>query len=214
MVHRMYARPVGAGRIGRMPADRRRRLVEVAAAEFATAGYEDASLNHIINQCGMSKSSFYYLFASKSDLFDFVVRELKDSAAARIAIPAPEEFAGHDFWRRLEEFFWELVRASQQHEAFLTLGRMFYSDTPDAAKAAVTEVWTGVRSWIEDVLHVGRRSGVVRDDLPEALQYSLTFGILQVFDEWTVAHFGDFAPADLHALANAQFATIRRLLEC
>jgi len=196
-----------------MPADRRRRLVEVAAAEFATAGFENASLNNIISQCGMSKSSFYYLFASKSDLFGFVVRELMDSGAAEIAIPAPEEFAGHDFWRLLEEFFWELVRASQQHEAFLTLGRMFYSDTPDAAKATVTEVWAGVRAWVEEVLRVGRRSGVVRDDLPEALQYSLTFRILQVFDEWTVAHFDDFAPAELHALADAQFGTIRRLLE-
>jgi AcrR family transcriptional regulator len=209
----MYAEPVGAGRIGRMPADRRRRLVEVAAAEFASAGFESASLNHIISQCGMSKSSFYYLFASKSELFDFVVRELMDSGVAEIAIPAPEEFAGHDFWRRIEEFFSQLVRASQQHEAFLTLGRMFYSDTPDTAKSAVNDAWAGVRAWVEGVLRVGRQSGAVRDDLPEALQCRLTFQILQVFDEWTVAHFEGLAPADLHALADAQFGTVRRLLE-
>jgi hypothetical protein len=53
----------------------------------------------------------------------------------------------------------------------------------------------------------------VRDDLPEALQYRLVFGILQVFDQWTVEHYQDFAPADLRGLAQTQFATIRRVLE-
>jgi len=196
-----------------MPSDRRRRLVEVAAAEFACAGYEHASLNHIIDSCGMSKSSFYYFLPSKAELFDFVVRELVDEVATNITIPAPAEFAGRDFWRRVEEFFSGLVLTSQHQEAFLTLGRMFYSEAPDAAKTAVSGTLAVVRTWVEDVLRVGRHSGAVREDLPEELQYGLVFRILQVFDEWTVRHFQDFAPADLRALADAQFATIRRVLE-
>ena len=90
---------------------------------------------------------------------------------------------------------------------------MFYSEAPGAAKTSATNALASVRTWVNEVLRVGRRSGAVRDDLPEALQYGLVFGILQVFDEWTVEHYQDFAPADLVALAEAQFATIRRVLE-
>jgi AcrR family transcriptional regulator len=196
-----------------MPADRRRRLVYLAAKEFASAGYEGASLNRIIERCGLSKSSFYYVIPSKQALFDFVVRELVDEVAATLTIPRTEEFAGEGFWPRIDEFFSQLVLVSQQEESFLALGRMFYGDAPDAAKGAVSGTLTTVRTWVENVLRLGRRSGAVRDDLPEALQYALIFGILQVFDEWTVGHHADFQPADLRALADAQLATIRRVLE-
>ena len=196
-----------------MPPDRRRRLVKVASAEFASQGYEHASLNRVIDKCGMSKSSFYYFLPSKAELFDFVVGELVDEVASNITIPDPDEFGGRGFWPRLEEFFSGLVRASQQQDAFLTLGRMFYSDAPDAAATSVSGTWASVRAWVEGVLRVGRQSAAVRDDLPEALQSSLVFGILQVFDQWTVQHYHDFAPADLRALADAQFATIRRILQ-
>jgi len=195
-----------------MPADRRHRLFEVASAEFASEGYEHASLNRIIDRCGLSKSSFYYFIPSKAELFDFTVQELVEEVAKNIAIPDPAEFAGDGFWPRLDEFFSGLVLASQQ-EAFLTLGRMFYSEAPGAAKTSVSSTLAAVRAWVEELLRVGRRSGAVRDDLPEALQYRLVFRILQVFDEWTVEHYEDFTPDELGALADAQFATIRRVLE-
>lgn len=195
-----------------MAPDRRRRLVEVASAEFASEGYEHASLNRIIDRCGLSKSSFYYFLASKAELFDFVIHELVEEVAKNIAIPDPAEFAGVGFWSRLEAFFSSLVVASRQ-EAILTLGRLFYSEAPGAAKTSVTGALASTRAWVDEVLRVGRRSGAVRDDLPEGLQYGLVFRILQLFDEWTVEHYQDFAPADLLALADAQFATIRRVLE-
>ena len=196
-----------------MPADRRRRLIRVAAEEFASAGYEGASLNQIIDKCGLSKSSFYYVISSKHELFDLVVRELVGEVAATLTIPKSEEFAGAGFWPRVEKFFSELVLVSQQEESFLILGRLFYSEGPDAPGGAVGGMLAAVRTWVENVLRVGRRSGAVRDDLPEALQYSLVFRILQVFDEWTVRHYDEFRPADLARLADAQLATIRQVLE-
>ena len=187
--------------------------MRVAAEEFASAGYEGASLNRIIDKCGLSKSSFYYVISSKHELFELVVRELVGEVAAKMSIPKPEDFAADSFWPRVEKFFSELVLVSQQEESFLTLGRLFYSEAPDAAGSAVGGTLAAVRTWVEDVLRVGRRGGAVRDDLPEALQYSLVLRILQVFDEWTVAHYDDFPPADLARLADAQLATIRRVLE-
>ncbi|RAV11974.1 TetR/AcrR family transcriptional regulator [Mycolicibacterium sp. GF69] len=195
-----------------MPAARRRRLIEVAAAEFGSAGYEHASLNRIIDRCGMSKSSFYYVLSSKADLYEFVVRELIADVAADIDVVAPEEFARDEFWPRLERFFASLTQVSQREQKFLLLGRMFYLQAPDPARTAVSGALEAVQDWVQEVLRVGRRCGAVRTDLPQSLQAELIFRLLQVFDEWTIAHYDEFADSFLAELADAQFATIRRTL--
>jgi AcrR family transcriptional regulator len=196
-----------------MDAERRRLLVRIAADEFASAGYDDASLNRIIARSGMSKSSFYYVLPSKNELFDFVLRELTADVGGKIAVPDPDEFAGDEFWPRLTEFFAELVRASEREHAFLTLGRLFYRQAAQDAQGVVSGTLAAVRTWVENVLRVGRSCGAVRDDLPESLQCSLVFRILQVFDEWTIHHYDEFTPGQLGRLADAQFGTIRRLIQ-
>ncbi|MFN3004642.1 TetR/AcrR family transcriptional regulator [Mycolicibacterium wolinskyi] len=200
-----------SGRLNRMSGERRRRLVDVAAAEFASAGYREASLNRIIAKCGMSKSSFYYVIESKDELFEFVMAELLGGLANAVEIPEPEKFRGPDYWPRVEAFFAHLVTVSQREESALTLGRMFYSDAPGGDASA--GMLAAVRQWVEEVLRVGRSCGAVRADLPEALQCSVVLRILQVFDEWTVAHFDEVGPENLDGLAAAQFATVRRVLE-
>jgi AcrR family transcriptional regulator len=200
------------GRIARMPAARRRRLVQVSAVEFAEFGFSGASLNRIIADCGMGKSSFYYLFASKSELFEFVTAELVAETASRWTAPDPAGFSGTQFWPRVADVFAEFLRVSEQHEAFLLLGRLFYSDAPGSAKTAVGGALAAVQDWVRRVLAEGRRCGAVRDDLPEELQYRLTVGVLRLFDEWTVAQHDRFAPDGLRRLTDAQFATLRRML--
>lgn len=195
-----------------MPAARRRRLVQVAALEFAESGYPGASLNRIIADCGMGKSSFYYLFASKSELFEFVTAELIAEAASRWTAPDPADFPGTQFWQRTTDVFAEFLRVSEQHEAFLLLGRLFYSDAPGSAKTTVGGALAAVEDWVRRALAEGRRCGAVRDDLPEDLQYRLTVGVLRLFDEWTVAQHDRIAADALQRLAGAQFATLRRML--
>jgi hypothetical protein len=95
----------------------------------------------------------------------------------------------------------------------LTLGRLFYSEAPEDAQGTVSGTLAQVRTWVETLLRVGRSCGAVRDDLPGSLQCSLVFRLLQVFDEWTIRHYDEFGSADLRRLANAQFGTIRRVLE-
>ena len=147
----------------------------------------------------MSKSSFYYnVIDSKSDLFNFVVREVgtpKIGSDIGGGIPDPDHFAGEHYWERVAEFFTALVRMAETHQSFATLGRMFYSDAPEDATGAVSGTLTAVRGWVERLLRVGRACGAVGDDLPEALQYRLVVGVLQIFDEWTVQHYDDFTPA-------------------
>jgi len=70
--------------------DRKTELMEAALDEFASKSYEDASLNNIIKNAGISKGTFYYHFKDKKELYlsllqyaadaklDFLARKLKN----------------------------------------------------------------------------------------------------------------------------------------
>jgi AcrR family transcriptional regulator len=60
-------------RFEKMDAERQKRLFESTAKEFAAHGFDGASLNLILEQSGMSKSSLYYYFDDKADLFTTMI---------------------------------------------------------------------------------------------------------------------------------------------
>lgn len=203
-----------AGDIDRMPVERRRRLVRTAAAEFATAGYDAASLNRIIQACGLSKSSFYHVFASKQDLFTLVVADLASELADAVGAPEPDAFSADRFWPTIDALFDRLMLVLQADPAYAALGRMFYlSGTPDDAGSAVNQALASVESWVRRVLESGRQSAAVRDDLPVALQSRLVFSVLRALDEWSVRNIDSIPAQEWPNLMIAQKAALRRLLE-
>lgn len=52
---------------------RKTELIEAALNEFIAKSYEDASLNNIIKQAGISKGTFYYHFHDKQALYLFLL---------------------------------------------------------------------------------------------------------------------------------------------
>ncbi|WP_051428130.1 TetR/AcrR family transcriptional regulator [Bacillus sp. J33] len=53
--------------------ERKAQLFEAALDEFITKNFEDASLNHILKNAGISKGTFYYHFQDKQALYLFVL---------------------------------------------------------------------------------------------------------------------------------------------
>ncbi|WGW13409.1 TetR/AcrR family transcriptional regulator [Saxibacter everestensis] len=199
---------------GNMSADRRERLVRTAAEHFASVGYEQASLNRIIRDCGLSKSSFYHFIRSKQELFDLVIRDLGQALVAEVRIPLPQDFAGGAFWTQAERLVDRLTAASALEVGFTQLGRMFYlSGAPADAESALSEASEAIEGWLHEVLAVGRRSGTVRDDLPISLQSQLVLAVLRALDEWTLRHGGDLCREDLRDLVATEYQCIRRLLD-
>lgn len=60
--------------------ERRDQLIEAALDEFAENSYDEASLNNIIKNTGISKGTFYYHFKNKEALYLYL---LKHSATAK-----------------------------------------------------------------------------------------------------------------------------------
>ena len=73
-------------RFDNLDAEKQERLFEAAADEFASHGFDGASLNRIIDRAGMSKGSLYYYFNDKNDLFATVI-ETYQQADGSIQVP-------------------------------------------------------------------------------------------------------------------------------
>ena len=170
----------------RLTGPHRDALIEATVAEFASAGYEGASLNRIIRAVGISKSSFYHAVDSKAELLDAVVDSLIRDVRERWTPPAPADFRGERFWPQVDAVLAELAALTADDRALGLLGRIFY--LPSAGEAdARTALLDAVRTWVSEVLQVGAAGGAVRDDLPVEALAAAAFGTLRGLDEWALS---------------------------
>ncbi|MCW4458054.1 TetR/AcrR family transcriptional regulator [Microbacterium sp. MPKO10] len=191
--------------------ERRAQLVRTAAREFAGSGYQRASLNAIIRDCGLSKSSFYNILDSKLALYDLVVTDISRQLSRELDLPAPATFADGDFWQKIVDVIVTLTQVLTNDDVYADLAQMLYDTQPPDEQNEAARVLASASQWISDVVRAGREAGAVRDDLPISLQGELAFTMLRTFDEWSVNNL-DTIPADqLTALVDAQLAALRRL---
>ena len=55
-----------------LPDNKRQRIMDAVWTEFTTVSYADASINHIVQNAGISRGSFYQYFSGKQELFTYV----------------------------------------------------------------------------------------------------------------------------------------------
>src|SRR5918994_3374903 len=73
------------GRVGRPKASSRETLAEAACELFLEQGFEATSIADITSRAGVSRSSFFNYFASKSDILWAGLDERLDALDARLA---------------------------------------------------------------------------------------------------------------------------------
>lgn len=198
--------------VGELAPERLTLVLGTAAREFAAVGYERASLNRIIGECAMSKSSFYHYFDSKAALFDTVVRRAMADLGSELAVPSPAALRGPHFWDDLEELAVRVLAVAARGDWHAHAARLFYlPDAPLGESAAVRESTSAVTAWFAELLAVGRSCGQVRDDLPATLQAGLVADVVRSLDRWSLAHVADVGPG-AGEIAPLLVDVLRRLL--
>jgi AcrR family transcriptional regulator len=71
-------------RIIKHPEQRRSQILDCAQALFLQRGYDNASLNEVIAETGLSKGAFYHYFASKEALLEALAKRFAQHALAQI----------------------------------------------------------------------------------------------------------------------------------
>jgi len=202
-------------RFARAPADKRDALLDAAAQEFATQGYEDASINRILIGAGFSKGSFYYYFDDKPDLAAAVLdREAQRYLHLWSDLRQPKKPA--DFWAEMERAF---VRSTDEMragpsgvDAMLRIG-MAMSRDPVLAARMTTAHFREATAKIAQFCKHGQDIGAVRVDLPVATLLSIVQDMKLVLVRTLLPHDRTPTRDELVAFGRVHLDMVRRVSE-
>lgn len=197
-------------RFERLPPERQREMIAVAARHFADHGYEGAALNQILAELSLSKGAAYYYFSDKADLFCTVV----EAAWARFA-PEVDALALVDrdrFWPSLEALWLRQVDDfDQEPELYRVTKRIGEALRDPAVAATVVARLTPALGSLRALLHHGQAQGVVRTDLPEDLLAAMIGGLDHAIDTWLLGPGAALEATERRAFARVAFASLRAL---
>ena len=165
-------------------ADRRQRILAVAARRFASAGYEQTTVRQIADDVEILSGSLYHHFATKEDMLHEIVRgvaERHGARATRIAgLPGSAEA------RLVTLIRADLAALTQDHEAHAILynERMFFRRNPDFAYVIEAKK-QAYHAW-ETILQDGIAEGRFAADCDPYLTISTVIRMLNTGADWFV----------------------------
>jgi AcrR family transcriptional regulator len=205
----------------KLAAARRDAILDAASREFAAHGFDDASLNRILDAAGISKGAAYYYFDDKADLFGAVIERFVESVLCEWSLPSLEDVDRDTFWPALEDAQRRAVDLLRTRALdggggdawMLGLARAMWNAPPALRQSeALAPVFRRGMALVVRLLEHGRRLGAVRDDVPLELQMALIFAVDETWDRWVSGHMDGMSPVELVALWGRLMATYRRLL--
>jgi AcrR family transcriptional regulator len=198
-------------RFQKLPPARRAALLEAAAQEFGAHGYQDASINHLLERAGVSKGAAYYYFDGKEDLFLTVVRYYLDQLDVSFT-ELPETVTAETFWPSIAELYRRsFVRSFELPWAFgvwRAAGEL-WREKPDSVLGQFARDQIEV---LNRLLKRGQELGVIRTDLPDDLLWSWARVVDDAHDRWVLQHWDELDRQALSDAADRMVDALQRLI--
>lgn len=107
--------------------ERRTEFLDTAMRLFMAHGYEQTSVNAIIDAVGVSKGAFYHYFRTKEDLLDAIAARASEQAIEQVGPLVDDESLDavsklNELFRRTNSF------KAQNRELMITIARVFYGE--------------------------------------------------------------------------------------
>jgi len=208
-----YPHGMNRARFEKLDSVKQQTLLECAAEEFAEKGFDAASLNRILERAQMSKSSLYYYFDDKADLFASLLERSLMHLLDEVGPFDIDALTAETFWPQCEDAYGRFVALADRNAWHVKLGRLFYRVSSEPAGGPPTDrVFDAGRNWLTELLEKGQSLGVVRSDMPLPLLAECALGIGEALDQWTLAQWATLDEAERQRLAGDHLALFRRLL--
>lgn len=200
-------------RFERLDPDKRQRIIEAAAQEFAEHGYENASLNRILDVAGISKGAAYYYFDDKADLFATAALACWEALASQLDLDI-DGLTAETFWPSIAAIYQQQFAAYHDQPWMARMMRAVGTLPPDAlANSPLAGPLQEIMDLLDRLFSKGQALGVVRDDLPRDLLLELMTGIDRASDQWLLSHWDSLGPEQVEALVGQVVEIMRRVLE-
>lgn len=150
-------------------------FLDVAQRLIQTQGYEQMSIQDVLDELGTSRGALYHYFTSKQDLIDGVVERLADAAMAAVApIMADPQMPA---LQKLEKVLGGIARfKAEQKELVLAIMEVWLSDGNALVREKVRRL---IASRLEPILAAIIRQaieeGIITSDTPDELARVLVY---------------------------------------
>ncbi len=189
----------------KLPVEKRERLMEAAAQEFAVYGFDDASLNRILETVQMSKGAAYYYFEDKVDLFFTVIRYCIERTQLDLELD-PGTLTAENFWPTFAELHRQpLLRSFEQPWLFAAVRAAERLPPATLEREPLASFARQVMTWMLNIVKRGQELGVIRTDMSEQLIFAWIQALDDASDHWLLAHWSEL---DREAIAHISDQTV------
>ena len=180
-------------RFNKLSAEKQERIMEAAAKEFSAYGFEQASLNRILEAANISKGAAYYYFDDKADVFMTVVQYYSQGVRFSIDVDL-EQLTAQTFWPTLTRIYQQQLIYTFNHPGGIGALRAISQVSSETLEAheVLSAFIEEITAWLTTFLKKGQAVGVIRRDLPDDLIVKLFLAMDAAHDEWLLAHQDQF----------------------
>jgi AcrR family transcriptional regulator len=178
-------------------AGKRNAILDAAQRLVYTKGYEQMTIQDVLDALRISKGAFYYYFDSKPALLDALLARAQEEVLALLR-PIAED-AHLSALEKLRRFFPTLGRWKTDRKAFLLeLARVLYSDDNAIFRQkARTRATATVSPLLTKIIRQGIREGVVTAAYPDEVGEMLVCLALDLSDSLSGLLLASVRPHDL-----------------
>lgn len=200
-------------RFERLAAEKRERILEVAAQEFAEHGFEGASLNRILERAAMSKGAAYYYFADKADLFSAAVMYASEYVQISGMTVELASLSRESFWLTFAELHRQpLLRAFERPWLFAVI-RVAGQQPPEfLAREPLATLARSIKTLTLGLVKRGQELGLIREDLEPGLIFAWLQGLDQASDQWLMERWAQLDRTTLARISDETVEAMRRVL--
>lgn len=200
-------------RFAKMADEKRERLLTVAAQEFAAYGFEGASLNRILEAAQIGKSSAYYYFEDKADLFCTVVAYAVERLELAPAGDMLASLTAETFWQAMAEARDQPLLHAQQQPWLLGAARAVERLTQDSLRhASLAQLAHYLITELTTLIQRGQDLGLIRTDLPQDLLVAWFRAFDGATDDWLAAHLDELDQEAIHRISRDTTWAIQQVL--
>jgi len=148
-----------------LPDEKRAHIEQVALAEFAEHGYDNASINRIVAAAGIAKGSFYQYFEDKQDVLAHLITQI-GQAKIEFMSPVMQNPAGHDFFTVMREMYRSGLAFARMNPHGAQVANQFLQNRTHPVYAAIyADSLETAKVFYHNMLDMAIRQGDVRPDI-------------------------------------------------
>jgi TetR/AcrR family transcriptional regulator, transcriptional repressor of aconitase len=203
---------VARRRFEQLSPERQDEILKLAAHEFARSGYQGTSYNQLLDRLHLGKSSAYYYFEGKRDLFLTVIERcyaVYFESLAKLERPK----SASQFWEFVHRATVLAFEFMLQDPITGQLVQCMHRERALLGELASEEVLASMAGYYDDLVRDGRRLGAIRKDLSKELLGDLLRNVSATFDQWFIAEHPTRRPRQVEQAATLFTDLARRLAE-